>query len=139
VNGQIIVRVRDVMRQDYVRADGLLTVAAGLALLHEHHAEVLVIRKRDDDDEYGMVLLADIAHQVLAPNRSPERVNLYEIMTKPVIGVRPGMNVRYCARLMERYGITVAAVIDAADEMVGIVGYADLVLGGFAAGQVGSG
>jgi CBS-domain-containing membrane protein len=138
VNGEMIVRVRDVMREDYVRADGLLTVAAGLALLHEHRAEALVIRKRDEDDEYGLVLLADIARQVLAPNRAPDRVNLYEIMAKPVIGVRPRMNVRYCARLMERYGITVTPVIDAADEVVGIVGYADLVLGGFA-GPIGSG
>jgi len=130
-NTNAIVRVRDVMHQDYVRADGLFTVADGLALLRSHHAQVLIIRKRDDDDEYGMVLLADIARDVLAPNRAPDRVNLYEIMNKPVIGVRPGMNVRYCARLFERYALTVAPVIDAAEEVVGVVGYSDLVLGGF--------
>jgi CBS-domain-containing membrane protein len=131
VKANTIVRVRDVMHQDYVRADGLLTVADGLALLRGHHARVLIIRKRDDDDEYGMVLLADIARNVLAPNRAPERVNLYEIMTKPVIGVRPGMNVRYCARLFERFGLSLAPVIDAAEEVVGMVGYSDLVMGGF--------
>lgn len=126
-----IVRVRDVMHQEYVRVDGLLTVARGLALLREHHAQILVIRKRNDDDEYGMVLLADIAREVLAPNRAPERVNLYEIMTKPLIGVRPAMNVRYCARLFERLKLSVAPVIDSAEEVVGIVSYPDLVLRGF--------
>lgn len=131
MNTTTIVRVRDVMHQDYVRADGLHTVAEGLALMRAHHAQVLVVRKRDADDEYGMVLLADIARDVLAPNRAPDRVNLYEIMTKPVIGVRPAMNVRYCARLFERHGLSVAPVIDSADEVVGIVSYPDLVLGGY--------
>lgn len=130
MNADTIVRVRDVMHQDYVRVDGLLTVADGLALLRTHSAQVLIIRKRHDDDEYGMVLLADIARDVLAPNRAPHRVNLYEIMAKPVIGVRPGMNVRYCARLFERWGLVVAPVIDASEEVVGLVGYSDLVLGG---------
>ena len=132
MNATTIVRVRDVMHQDYVRADGLRTVAEGLVLMREHHAQIILIRKRDADDEYGMVLLADIARDVLAPNRAPDRVNLYEIMTKPLIGVRPAMNVRYCARLFERYGLAVAPVIDSADEVVGIVSYPDLVLGGFA-------
>ena len=50
-------------------------------------------------DEYGMVLLSDIAKQVLAKDRSPKRVNIYEIMAKPVLSVQPDMDIRYCARM----------------------------------------
>jgi predicted transcriptional regulator len=73
-------------------------------------------------------LFSDIAKQVIATNRAPERVNAYEIMAKPVISVRPDMNVRYCARLLERFGISHAPVIEN-DEVIGLVSYYLLVLG----------
>ena len=52
------------------------------ALQKMKHIETksLIVEKRNDDDEYGMVLLSDIAKDVLAKDRSPERVNIYEIM-----------------------------------------------------------
>jgi predicted transcriptional regulator len=75
-----------------------------------------------------MVLFSDIAKEVIAKDRAPERVNVYEIMAKPVISVRPEMRVRYCARLFERCGISHAPVIENA-KVIGIVSYYLLVLG----------
>ncbi|MBL8819970.1 MAG: DUF1538 family protein [Planctomyces sp.] len=40
-----------------------------------------------------------------AADRSPDRVNLYEIKAKPVLSVRPEMNIKYCARLLERFSL----------------------------------
>jgi CBS domain-containing protein len=89
----------------------------------------LIVRKRHDDDEYGIVTLADVARQVLAVDRAPERVNIYEIMTKPVIQVSPDMDIRYCARLFARLDINRAPVVEDG-RVIGIVGYTDLVLKG---------
>ena len=75
-----------------------------------------------------MVLFSDIAKEVVAKDRAPDRVNVYEIMAKPVISVRPEMLVRYCARLFERCGISHAPVIED-DKVIGIVSYYLLVLG----------
>lgn len=124
------VRVENVMHQRFSLVDGLATVADALASIQSdcHHA--LVIRKRDENDEYGLVLLSDIAKQVLARNRAPERVNLYEIMSKPVVAVGPRMQIRYCARLFERFGLALAPVIDSTGDIIGMVGYEDLVLEG---------
>jgi CBS domain-containing protein len=92
-------------------------------------ATCLIVKKRDEQDEYGMLLFSDIAKQVIAKDRAPERVNVYEIMAKPVITVRPDMSIRHCARLFEKFGISHAPVID--NEMVvGVVSYYLLVLGG---------
>jgi predicted transcriptional regulator len=96
----------------------------------KEEALALIVDKRDDDDEYGIVLLSDIAKKVLAANRAPERTNVYEIMSKPVLGVHPDMQVRYCARLFNAFGLTLAPVIDAANEVLGMVSYDDLVLRG---------
>ncbi len=126
-----IVRVSDVMERDYVIVEGIVTVAEALQVLRERSAHFLIVAKRHEDDEFGLVMVADIAKQVLARNRSPERTNVYEIMSKPVLSVPPRMDIRYCARLFERFGISSAPVIEG-DQVLGIVAYDQLVLKGLA-------
>jgi len=131
VTDRTVVRVADVMERDYTVVDGVATVAEALTILRERSAHFLVVARRHEDDEFGMVMVADIAKQVLARNRSPERTNVYEIMSKPVLSVKPGMDIRYCARLFHRFGISAAPVIEG-DEIKGVVTYDQLVLKGLA-------
>jgi predicted transcriptional regulator len=119
------------MERDYAIVDGVATVAEALAVLGEKNAHFLIVAKRHADDEFGIVMVADIAKHVLARNRSPERTNVYEIMSKPVLSVQPGMDIRYCARLFHRFGISTAPVIEGG-EIKGIVSYDQLVLKGLA-------
>ena len=74
-------------------------------------------------------MFRDIALQVLAPNLSPDRISIYEIMSKPVVAVDPQMDIRYCTRLFDNFGLSRAPVIDN-DTIVGLVGYSDMVLKG---------
>ena len=122
------VTVRDVMRSNVTFVDGNIDVMEAMRIMKRVGATSLIVEKRDKDDEYGMVLFSDIAKEVIAKDRAPERVNVYEIMAKPVISVRPDMRVRYCARLFERCGISHAPVIEN-DKIIGIVSYYLLVLG----------
>ncbi|WP_044555775.1 CBS domain-containing protein [Shewanella piezotolerans] len=123
------VRNHDVMCQEYAMVDGLQTVAEAIEQAVTHKVNVLFVNKRDDDDEYGMVLMSDIAKKVLAKDKAPDRVNIYEIMVKPVLSVEGNMDVRYCARLFDRFGITKAPVIEQG-KIVGLVSYHDIVLKG---------
>jgi predicted transcriptional regulator len=123
------VRVKDVMTDHYNLVDGLMMTDQALAKMKESGAHVLIVDKRDDNDEYGIVLLSDIARNVLAVNRAPERVNIYEIMSKPVVGVDPDMDIRYCARMFNTLGFSYAPVIEHG-KLLGIVGYRDLLLKG---------
>jgi predicted transcriptional regulator len=122
-----LVQVKDAMTTDnYQFADGMMTVAEGIKLAKEHNVNALIINKRNAHDEYGLVMLADIAKEVLAKDRSPDRVNLYEIMAKPLLSVNPGMDVRYCARLFERFSIHLAPVVEN-NEIIGMVDYINMV------------
>lgn len=124
-------RVRDVMKHNFDMVDGTDTVKLALQKMEHQDSHILIINKRDDDDEYGLVLLADIAKKVIAKDRSPDRVNLYEIMSKPVISVRADMDIRYCARLFNRFGLSVAPVVDGdCGKLIGTVSYNDIVLKG---------
>jgi len=123
------VPVSQVMRKDVTIVDGRVDILQALKIMKRVAATCLIVQKRDDNDEYGMLLFSDIAKEVIAKNRAPERVNIYEIMTKPVVTVRPAMDIRYCARLFERVGISHAPVVEN-EKVVGIVSYYLLVLEG---------
>ncbi|QXO16644.1 MULTISPECIES: CBS domain-containing protein [Vibrio] len=125
------IHVRDVMANTYVMVDGLTTVHDGICLAKQHQVKALIVNKRHEDDEYGIVLMNDIAKKVLATNRSPKRTNIYEIMTKPALSVSPDMNVKYCARLFERFGISRAPVIENG-RVIGMVSYNNIVINGMA-------
>lgn len=124
-----IVRVRDVMKSKFDVVEGLTSVEDALRKMKHVETKCLLVNKRHDNDEYGIVLIADIARQVLAKDRAPERVNIYEIMSKPVLTVDPDMDIRYCARLFDKFGLSRAPVVEN-KELVGIVSYTDMVLSG---------
>ncbi len=122
-----VVRVRDIMKTDFVTIDGIATVSEAREKMKSNNTSVLVVNKRHNDDEYGLVMASDIAHHVLAKDKAPERVNVYEIMTKPVISVHPDMDIRYCSRLFARYGLLRAPVLDGR-EVIGTISSNALVL-----------
>lgn len=122
--------VADVMNQNFRMIDGLVTVSDAVKLLKQTRSQVLIVEKRDSSDEFGLVLLSDIAKKVLARNLSPERVNVYEIMSKPALTVKAQMQIRFCARLFNKFGLTMAPVVNKDDEIIGVINYDDLVLSG---------
>ena len=133
-NADALIRVRDVMKPNFDMVDGMDTVAQALDRMQHVDTKSLIVRKRHDDDEYGMVLISDIAREVLAKDRAPERVNIYEIMSKPLLSVPPAMDIRYCARLFNRFDLSRAPVVDQ-DEVIGIVSLTDLVVRGMMPSQ----
>ena len=124
-----MIKVRDVMKLEFDMVQGLATVAEALQQMAHVETKCLVVEKRHENDEYGLVMLSDISKKVLAKDRAPQRVNIYEIMTKPVITVHPEMDIRYCARLFERFGISRAPVLENR-QVIGIVSHTDMVLRG---------
>ena len=124
-----IIRVRDVMKKEFDMIDGRITVMDALRTMSHVETKSLIVDKRHDDDEYGMVLISDIARDVLAKDRSPDRVNVYEIMAKPILPVDPDMDIRYCARYFEKFGLSRAPVVEN-KKVIGIISFTDMVLKG---------
>ena len=122
-------RVGDVMVAEIISINGLATVSDAMALMRRHNISSLVVDRRDEDDEIGLVLVSDIARRVIAPNRSPDRVNVYEIMSKPVWTLPPDMQARYAVRLLARFEVSRAVVVDHDRNPIGVVTLRDLTLG----------
>ena len=124
---KVVIKANAVMTQNYICMDGMQTVREAIKAMKEHDTKVIIVNKRDQHDAYGILVLSDIAKQVLAKDRSPDRVNIYEIMAKPIVSVPPEMDIRYCARLFERFSFSHTPVIEN-EEILGLVGYKELIL-----------
>jgi predicted transcriptional regulator len=117
------------MKSEVTEVDGRLDVLEAMRVMKKVGATSLIVKRRDEHDEYGLLLFSDIAKKVIGKNRAPERVNVYEIMAKPVLTVRPDMHIQYCARFFERFGIDHAPV-EENGKIIGMVSYYRLVLYG---------
>jgi CBS domain-containing protein len=117
------------MKTDFGTIDGIASIDDALKKMKSLKTAVLIVNKRSENDEYGMITSGDIARHVLAKDRAPDRVNVYEIMSKPVISVHPDMDIRYCSRLFAQYDLVRAPVIEDR-KVIGIVSPNSLVLDG---------
>lgn len=131
-NERKVIRVRDVMKPQFDMVDGMATVLDALKTMKHVETKCLVVDKRHGDDEYGMVLISDIARKVLAVDKAPERINVYEVMAKPVVSVDPEMDIRYCARLFDRFHLSRCPVIERG-KVIGVISFTDMVLRGLLA------
>ena len=123
--------VRDVMKTSFQTIDGTATITDALRQMREHKSVVLVVNKRHDDDEYGLLTVPHIARKVLARRRSPNRVNVYEVMSKPVVKVHPDMDIAHCARLFDRFHM-VRALVEEDRKLIGTISPRALVIYGLA-------
>ena len=58
-----ILRVSDIMRTEVHTIDGLATVSEAMAVMRRDHVSSLVVPRRDADDEFGLILVSDIARR----------------------------------------------------------------------------
>jgi len=123
------IHVRDVMKTDVYMIDGKATILEAVREMKKHQTSVLFVNKFHENDEFGVINAGIIARLVLAKDRAPERVNVYEINEKPLISVSPDMDIRYCSRLFARYDLMRAPVIENG-KIIGVVSPIQLVLDG---------
>ncbi len=122
-----IVQAKDVMRRNVVTIDGMATVREAIAKMRFENVTSLIVNKRDASDAWAIVTITDLVREIIAPGRSPDDSNVYEIMTKPVITVPPDMDIRYVARLLYRVGAR-RAPVEAEGELLGMISLSNLVL-----------
>ena len=129
---KIYVSVKEIMKTAFGTIDGDATIMEAIGEMQRLKTAVLVVNKRDEHDEYGLLLVSNIARKVLARDKAASRVNVYEIMTKPAVCVDPDMDIRYCSRLMSSFNLMrVLVVKDGA--LVGTLHPRALVLDGLMA------
>lgn len=121
------VTVGEVMTPSPKTVHGLTTVQEAIEIMRENVISSVVVEKRYEGDEYGLLVVTDIATKLIAKDKSPERANVYELMTKPVVSVDKDMDIKYACRLLAHFGIS-RALVTKGGGLVGIVTLRDMVL-----------
>jgi len=124
----VIVRVSDVMTPSVRTINRTSTVLDAIKDLRNNRVSSLVVERRDENDEFGVVTVTDVAKKVVAEGRAPERVYVYEVMNKPMLTVAAEMNIVYAIRLLVQFDVSRAVVTDHNRKPVGIVTLRDMVL-----------
>jgi signal-transduction protein with cAMP-binding, CBS, and nucleotidyltransferase domain len=128
MNSKSHITVAEVMTTKIVSIDATATVHDATVKMRENQTGSLLVNRRDDADEFGLVVVSDIANKVLAQNLSPERVNIYEIMSKPVVSVAGEMSIVHAISLLSNLDLSRALVIDHERNALGLVTLRDMVL-----------
>ena len=127
VDSSAIVRARDVMHKGIVSIDGMATARDAAAKMRSENVASLLVNKRHPDDAWGILVVQDFIKEVIMAGRSSVEVNVYEIMTKPIITVPADMDIRYVARLIYRAGIR-RAPVEECGELIGMISLSSLIL-----------
>ncbi|MBK9254146.1 MAG: CBS domain-containing protein [Saprospiraceae bacterium] len=118
---------RDVMETKVVYIDGLATAKEAVELMRKEKVNALIIKKRNHKDAHGIVVVNDFINGVIIKDLKSDEVNVYEIMSKPVISIPADLNVRYVPRLMKKAGIRIAPV-EENGKYVGMISLSNLIL-----------
>jgi CBS domain-containing protein len=114
-----------VMKKNIVTIDGKETVAEAIKLMREKRVSSLLVNRRGQDDAWGIVTRKDVVNKIVDPGKNPKEVKVFEIMTKPLLMVSPGLALKYCARLFHNAGVRRAPVFDGKD-VIGILSNTDI-------------
>jgi CBS domain-containing protein len=118
---------KDVMTKKVVLVDGMATAKEAVEIMRKEKVESLIVKKRHPQDVCGIVNVHDFIKGVIIPDKTSEEVNVFEIMTKPLISIPADMEVHYVANLMVNVGIRMAPV-EENGEYIGVVSLSDLIL-----------
>jgi len=128
MNQPTYIKVAEVMKTEIHTIDPMSSVSEAMIAMSQGRVSSLIIERRDDHDEYGLIVISDIAKEVIAQGKSPDRTNVYEIMTKPTLTLDSEMDIKYGVRQLSRFGVSRGLVLNHDRELVGIVTLRDMVL-----------
>ena len=118
---------KDVMTKKVILVDGMATAKEAVEMMRIEMVESLIVKKRHPKDAFGIVNVHDFIKGVIIKDKTLEEVNIFEIMTKPLVSVPADMDVRYVARLLINIGIRMAPV-EENGEYIGMISLSDLIL-----------
>jgi signal-transduction protein with cAMP-binding, CBS, and nucleotidyltransferase domain len=122
------IKVEDVMRTSVVTIDGEYSARQAAKMMEFKGVSSLVVTSKKKIS--GIVTEKDLCTRVLAKGRDAEKVKVREIMSQPVIIVRPDMSLEGAVQVMLMQGIKKLPVLggEFGEDLVGILSLTDVAM-----------
>ncbi len=116
--------IRDIMIQDVKTASIEDTVLRAAEIMNRNEIGCIIVT--DDGKPAGILTERDILKRVVFKRRDPEKTRVCEVMSKPLVTVKPHITITRAAQIMIKAKIKKLAVTNA-DHLVGILSLTDLM------------
>ncbi len=120
--------VRDWMADLVVFVDPDQTVYEILSIMRRRYINSVMVRKSEENPEFGIITSRDISDKIVAENRNPKEVLVKDIMSSPVVTAAQNLSVKECATLMRNKHIHHLPVSDDSGLIIGMVSASDFLL-----------
>ncbi len=127
--------VKDWMINLVVYVDPDMTVADALALMRRRYIHSLIVSKKEDYPEYGILTSTDICDKIIAQGKNPSSTRVRDISTARLIAVKPEMTLQECAQVMLEHHFHHLPVEDANGNLVGMISATDFLVAAEAIGR----
>jgi len=118
--------VEDLMVKDVVTISCMASLREAMEKMRKHGVKSLVVEKRHDSDAWGMVTYTTVLKTIIAEEGDVDLVNVYDIATKPAMGVPRQLEVRHAVSLMLNFNIK-RLLVTSNNELEGILTMNDIV------------
>lgn len=116
--------VREIMTPDVLVLDITSTALKAAQTMKENNVGSLIVSK--DGNPVGIVTERDIVHKIMAKDVKPSTMLAEEIMSSPIITVKPSTDVIKASEIMVKSGIRRLAVTDE-EKIIGIITDRDIL------------
>jgi CBS domain-containing protein len=124
--GNIMTKARDLMTKEVKYIQEEATIKEALISMKDEKVSSFIVERRDHDDAYGIITRKDIVTKIVEAGRDLEYTKVKDIMTKPLLMISPGMDIKFVARFMKMANIRRAPVFDG-EKIVGIISNTDIL------------
>ena len=118
--------VKDLMITELIMIEPHAALYDGLKLMREHNKKAIIVNKGRPGDAYGILQYRDVANAIIKNDGDLELLNVYDVVTKPVIQVSKELESKYVLRLMLEHGIKRILVVDN-NQLEGLITMSDVI------------
>ncbi|MDG6244744.1 MAG: CBS domain-containing protein [Methanolobus sp.] len=116
--------VRETMSKNIVGIDAAANVLEVARKMAENDTDSIIVK--DDADSIGIITEHDIIIKTVIRNVLPAEMIAREIMSSPIISIKPSTNIIEAAEMMVRYNIRRLAVMEG-DQIAGMITDRDII------------
>jgi len=119
-------KVGEVMNVNVLKIDGEKTVDEAVGIMGEKHVGSLIVTL--EGTPQGIFTERDLITKILSKGVDMRNVKVKDFMSKPIVTVKPELDVREAARIMAQLHVRRLPAVDEKGRLVGIFTSSDLAM-----------
>jgi len=119
-------KAKDIMTTGVISIDRDASVEDAMKKMFERRVTSLIVEKKKEADNVGIITRKDIINAVIAESRDPKKMKVEDIMSEPLLSVSPEFSIENLSRMMSKTNLRRFPVVED-DKIIGVVSNSDII------------